>query len=379
MKIIIAPDSFKESMSALEAASAIESGFKRVFPKANFIKIPMADGGEGTVKSLVDATDGKIVKKTVTGPLGKSVEAFYGLTGDGKTAIIEMAAASGLHLISKEDRTPLYTTTKGTGELILAAVNHGIKHIIIGIGGSATNDGGSGMAQALGAKLLDSNGKQIGLGGAELRKLRSIDVTDLDPRLSETHVEIACDVDNPLIGEQGAAAVFGPQKGATPEMVSTLDENLAHYANLLKRDLGKDIANIPGAGAAGGLGAGLLAFLDGNLRRGVDIVIDTVQLENAIKDAAFVITGEGKIDSQTAYGKTPMGVAQVAKKYGVPVIGITGMVDSHSVGEVTDNHGINAVFSIVPGPVSLDESMENAVKYTETLAENIARLIQLRI
>lgn len=373
MKIIIAPDSFKESMSALEAASAIEAGFKKSIPKADYIKIPMADGGEGTVQSLVDATGGRILKELVTGPLGESVEAFYGITGDGKTAVIEMAAASGLHLIQKEERNPLYTTTRGTGELILAALHDDVEQIIIGIGGSATTDGGAGMAQALGAKLLDSSGTQIGYGGIALEKLHSIDLKRLDKRLLDVEINIACDVDNPLTGEHGAAAVFGPQKGATPKIVAVLDENLSHYGEVVKKELGKDISTIPGAGAAGGLGAGLIAFLDGDLRRGVDVVIETVQLELAMENASLVITGEGKIDNQTAYGKTPLGVAKVAKKFGVPVIGIAGMVDYC----VEDNHGLDAVFSIVPGPISSSEAMERAEKYTEALAKNIAELIQI--
>jgi len=374
MKIIIAPDSFKESMSALEAASAIEAGFKKSIPEADYIKIPMADGGEGTVQSLVDATGGEILKELVTGPLGESVEAFYGITGDGKTAVIEMAAASGLHLIQKEKRNPLYTTTRGTGELILAALHYDVEQIIIGIGGSATTDGGAGMAQALGAKLLDSSGTQIGYGGIALEKLHSIDLKNLDERLSDVEINIACDVDNPLIGEHGAANVFGPQKGATPEMIAVLDENLSHYGEVVKKELGKDISTIPGAGAAGGLGAGLIAFLDGDLRRGVDVVIEAMQLELAMENASLVITGEGKIDNQTAYGKTPMGVAEVAKKCGVPVIGIAGMVDYC----VEENHGLDSVFSIVPGPISSSEAMNEAKKYTEALAKNIAQLIQIK-
>lgn len=375
MKIVIAPDSFKESMTALEAAEAIETGFRKVLPDAEYIKIPMADGGEGTVQSLVDATNGKIINEKVTGPDGEPVEAFYGITGDGKTAVIEMAAASGLHLIPQRQRNPLKTTTKGTGELILAALNRGVHHMIIGLGGSATNDGGAGMAQALGAKLLDMNGKQIGYGGGELKNLNTIDISALDPRLSDMTIEVACDVDNPLIGERGAAAVFGPQKGATQEMIKVLDENLAHYASILKRDLKKDIAHLAGAGAAGGLGAGLVAFLGGELKRGVDIVIDAVQLEKNMKGASLVITGEGKIDVQTIYGKTPIGVARTAKKFEVPVIGIGGMIGEQS--EVVYDHGIDALFSIVPGAITLEDSMAKAKNHTEKLAENIARMIRL--
>lgn len=375
MKIVIAPDSFKESMTALEAAEAIEAGFKKVWPEATYFKVPMADGGEGTVQSLVDATDGKIIKQTVTGPAGMPVEAFYGVTGDGKTAMIEMAAASGLHLIKKEFRNPLHTTTKGTGELILAALNQGIDHMIIGIGGSATNDGGTGMAQALGAKLLDANGEQIGYGGEALSQLKTIDIANLDPRLADVTVDVACDVDNPLTGERGASAVFGPQKGATVEMVTRLDQNLAHYGSVLKNELGQDVMHIPGAGAAGGLGAGFVAFLNGRLKRGVDIVTESVDLEKYIREASLVITGEGKIDVQTIYGKTPIGVANISEKYGIPVIGIAGVIGPE--GEAVYNHGIDAMFSIVPGAVSLEDALSQATTYTEKLSENIARTLAM--
>lgn len=313
MKIVIAPDSFKESLTALEVANAIEKGFQEIYPDATYIKIPMADGGEGTVQSLVDATDGQIIKKQVIGPLGHPVEAFFGVLGNGKTAVIEMAAASGLHLVPQADRNPLITTTWGTGELILAALDYKVEHIIIGIGGSATNDGGAGMAQALGAKLLDDKGEQIGYGGGSLNQLVSIDLSALDPRLQQVKIEVACDVNNPLVGPTGAAAIYGPQKGATPEMVNLLDRNLTHYAEIIKKDLSKDVIDIPGAGAAGGLGAGLLAFLSAELKRGVDIVIAATQLEKHMNKADLVITGEGKIDNQTIHGKTPIGVAKTAK------------------------------------------------------------------
>ncbi|SDR01169.1 glycerate kinase [Virgibacillus salinus] len=375
MKIVIAPDSFKESMSALAAANAIENGFKKIIPEATYVKVPMADGGEGTVQSLVVTTNGKIISETVTGPAGYPVEAFYGITGDGKTAVIEMAAASGLHLVQYENRNPLTATTKGTGELILAALNLGVKHLIIGLGGSATNDGGAGMAQALGASLLDSNGVPIDFGGGELNKIHSIDTTNLDPRLQQVQVDVACDVDNPLIGDHGASAVFGQQKGATDKMIATLDQNLTHYAQMLQRDLDKDVETIPGSGAAGGLGAGLLAFLEADLKRGIDIVIDAVDLEEHMEHATLVITGEGKIDKQTIYGKTPIGVAKIAKKQHIPVIGLAG-----SLGEdyqVVHDHGIDALYSIVPSAVSLETALTNAEQFTEQLAENIARTIKV--
>ncbi|MBI0393027.1 glycerate kinase [Thermoactinomyces sp. CICC 24226] len=376
MKIVIAPDSFKESMSAMEAACAIEKGFQKVMPDAEYVKVPMADGGEGTVRSMVDATGGEIRKETVTGPLGTEVEAFYGITGDRKMAVIEMAAASGIHLVPKEKRNPLVTTTKGTGELIRAALDQGVKRIVIGIGGSATNDGGAGMAQALGAKLLDKDGNPLGFGGGELSKLDSIDLSQLDPRLKEVHIEVACDVDHPLTGERGASAVFGPQKGATPEMVAILDANLARYAQVVKETLGIDVDPIPGAGAAGGLGAGLVAFLGASLKRGVDVVAEAVQLDKHMVQASLVITGEGKIDGQTIHGKTPVGVAKRAKKYGIPVIGIAGMLGENC--DAVYRHGIDSLFSIVPGTVSLETALLNGEKYTEQLAGNLARLIRLK-
>ncbi|MCP1187932.1 glycerate kinase [Priestia flexa] len=370
MKIVIAPDSFKESLSALEVAEAVEKGFKQVLPQANYVKVPMADGGEGTVQSLVDATDGEIISKTVTGPLGEPVEAFFGILGTKRTAVIEMAAASGLHLVPPAKRNPLMTTTKGTGELISAALDYGVNHIIIGIGGSATNDGGAGMAKALGAQLLDAEGNEILDGGGALGNLAFINLSTLDSRLQHVKIEVACDVDNPLTGERGASAIFGPQKGATPEMVALLDRNLQHYAAVLERDLGQKIDDVPGAGAAGGLGAGLLAFLQAELKRGVDIVIEATNLLEAVRDADVVITGEGKIDGQTIYGKTPIGVAKTAKKHGIPVIGIAGNIgaDSHVVYE----HGIDALFSIVPGVTTLENAFANASDYVEKTAMNVA-------
>lgn len=377
MKIVIAPDSFKESLTALHVCEAVEKGIKAHFPDVEISKVPMADGGEGTVQSLVDATGGDIIQARVTGPLGKEVEAFYGILGDGNTAVIEMAAASGLHHVPVDKRNPLITTTRGTGELILKALDHKVKHIIIGIGGSATNDGGTGMAKALGAKLLDANGAEIKEGGGSLDQLASIDLTNLDSRLAEVKVEVACDVDNPLTGETGASAVFGPQKGATPDMVKQLDRNLAHYAAIVGKEMGIHIQSIPGAGAAGGLGGGLLAFLSAELKPGVDIVIKATQLESYIKNADLVITGEGRIDGQTIYGKTPIGVAKTAKKHSVPVIAIAGSIGAGS--EAVYEHGISALFSVVSGAVSLQEALEKADENIERTAKNVASVIRLGI
>jgi len=376
MKIVLAPDSFKESLSALQVAESIERGFKQVLPNAEYVKVPMADGGEGTVQSLVDATGGRIIKKTVTGPLGEAAEAFFGILGNEKTAVIEMAAASGLHLVPATKRNPLLTTTRGTGELIAAALDYNVNHIIIGIGGSATNDGGAGMARALGARFLNSDGLEIGEGGGALSDLAAIDLSRLDSRLADVKIEVACDVDNPLIGPKGASAIYGPQKGATPVIVNQLDENLAHYAAIIEKDLGVKIADVPGAGAAGGLGGGLLAFMQAELSRGVDIVLEAAKLSDIIAGADLVITGEGKIDGQTIFGKTPIGVAKTAKKHGVPVIGIAGNVASDS--DVVHEYGIDAIFSIVPGAVSLQEAFLHADEFVERTARNIAAVWQLK-
>ncbi|MCD9466357.1 glycerate kinase [Photobacterium iliopiscarium] len=372
MKIIIAPDSYKESLTAMEVATAIEAGFRQVMPTAEYIKLPMADGGEGTVQSLVDASNGTIIEHQVTGPLGEQVPAFFGLMGDGKTAVIEMAAASGLHLVSPDLRNPMLTTSYGTGELILAALDHGVDHIIVGIGGSATNDGGIGMAQALGVQLLDNKGQALGFGGQALAQLASINITTVDPRLAHIKLEVACDVDNPLCGKKGASHIFGPQKGATPAMVAELDQHLAHYAAIIKRDLAIDVKDMAGAGAAGGMGAALLGLFNAQLRSGIEIVIDAVHLGDIIKDADLVITGEGRIDSQTIHGKTPIGVARTAKKYHKPVIGIAGCL-SQDCGVVYD-HGIDAVFSVVPAAMSLEHAFNNAAVNVELTARNIAAI-----
>ena len=372
MKIIIAPDSYKESLTAMEVATAIKAGFCQVMPDAEYIKLPMADGGEGTVQSLIDASNGTIIHHSVTGPLGEQVPAFFGLMGDDKTAVIEMAAASGLHLVSPNLRNPMLTTSYGTGELILAALDHGVDHIIVGIGGSATNDGGIGMAQALGVQLLDNKGQALGFGGQALAQLASIDITTVDPRLAHIKLEVACDVDNPLCGKKGASHIFGPQKGATPAMVAELDQHLAHYAAIIKRDLAIDVKDMAGAGAAGGMGAALLGLFNAQLRSGIEIVIDAVHLGDIIKDADLVITGEGRIDSQTIHGKTPIGVARTAKKYHKPVIGIAGCL-SQDYGVVYD-HGIDAVFSVVPAAMSLEHAFNNAAVNVELTARNIAAI-----
>jgi len=375
MKIVIAPDSYKESLSALEVAQAVEAGFRQVFPDADYVLVPVADGGEGTVDAMVAATGGRKETVTVSGPLGEPVEAFYGLTGDGDTAVIEMAAASGLALVPPDRRNPLLTSSRGTGELIRAALDAGARRFILGIGGSATNDGGAGMVQALGARLLDLEGRELDGSGGDLARLERIDVSGLDPRLAECRIEVACDVDNPLTGARGASAVFGPQKGATPEMVQALDANLARLARIVGRDLGVAVDTVPGAGAAGGMGAAMLAFFGATLKPGIEIVTAAVDLDTHVRDADLVITGEGRIDFQTVHGKTPIGVARVAKRHGKPVIGIAGSLGAE-VG-VVHAHGIDAVFSVLGKPCTLDEALRDAAANVELTARNVAAVLRI--
>lgn len=375
MKIVIAPDSYKESLSALEVASAIERGFREIYPDADYHKLPVADGGEGTVEAMVAATQGRVVEVEVTGPLGDTVQGFYGLSGDEQSAFIEMAAASGLELVPGDKRCPLTTTSWGTGELIRHALDAGVKHIIIGLGGSATNDGGAGMAQALGVKLLTADNQAIAPGGAGLETLERIDISELDARLAECRIEVACDVTNPLTGEEGASAVFGPQKGATPEMISRLDAALEHYAQCVKRCLDIDVLALEGGGAAGGMGAALYAFCGAELRPGIEIVTDALHLDNLVADADLVITGEGRIDSQTIHGKVPVGVARVAKRYNVPVIAIGGSL-TPDVG-VVHEHGLDAVFSVLYRICTLEDALRDAEDNLFMAARNIAAVLRM--
>lgn len=375
MKIVIASDSWKESLSAREVATAIEQGFREIYPDADYVKIPVADGGEGTVAAMVEATEGHIVRIAVTGPLGEQVDGFYGLSGDKQSAFIEMAAASGLALVPQAKRNPLKTTSWGTGELIRHALNAGVKHIIIGIGGSATNDGGAGMVQALGGKLLNGDREQIGPGGGELESLQSIDICELDSRLKGCRIEVACDVTNLLTGKKGATAVFGPQKGATPEMISRLDGALARYAKIIERDIDISVLELSGGGAAGGMGAALYAFCGAELRQGIDIVIEASGLAKQLVDADLVITGEGRIDSQTIHGKVPVGVAKVAKRFNKPVIGIAGSLTA-DVGVVHD-HGLDAVFSVIYTVCTLEEALRNARDNVRMTARNVAAALKV--
>jgi len=375
MKIIIAPDSFKGSVSAIMAAAAMTEGLQKVFPDAELIKIPLADGGEGTVAALVTATGGSVRRERVTGPLGEPVTAEWGILGDGCTAVIEMAAASGLTLVPPERRDPRITTTYGTGELIKAALDAGFRRLIIGLGGSATNDGGAGMARALGVKFFDALDREIPEGGAALANLARVDCSGLDPRLASVEIIVACDVVNPLCGPTGAAAVFGPQKGATPAMVAELDAALAKYAAIAGAATGKNVADCPGAGAAGGLGAGLMLFTEAKFQPGIAVVLAATDFANKVVTADLVITGEGRTDYQTAYGKAPVGVAQVAKQYGVPVVCLSGSLDSTAA--AVYQQGIDALMSIVPEPLTLAECVEQGPDLIRAAAERLARLLKV--
>ncbi|KHD84889.1 glycerate kinase [Heyndrickxia ginsengihumi] len=371
MKIVIAPDSFKGSMSSIEAANSIEKGILQAFPQAETILLPVGDGGEGTLETLVTATGGKTISVYVTGPLGGTIEAEYGILGDGETCVIEMAKASGLVLVPSAQLNPLKATTYGTGELIKKALDDGYKSFILALGGSATNDGGAGMLQALGLKILDENGEEIGFGGEQLRRVASIDLSSFDSRISQCTFLIASDVQNPFIGPDGASSVFGPQKGASPEDVAFLDHCLYNFAEVIEKETGVHLHDLPGAGAAGGIGGAFQAFFPSEMRRGIDVVIEYTKLNELVEGADLVITGEGKVDFQTASGKTPMGVAQTALKKNVPTIIIAGSVGKGV--ETLYQHGIVSVHSIINRPMELKECMHNAKELTEFAAEQVVR------
>ena len=375
MKIVIAPDSYKGSIYASDAARAMEDGVRRVLPDAEVVLVPVADGGDGTLETLVETSGGRIITSDVTGPLGETVSAQWGAMGDGVTAVAEMARTSGLALVRLEDRDPLNATTYGLGEVILEALEAGYRRFILGIGGSATNDAGAGMAQALGVRLLDADGAELPPGGAALASLARIDTSGLDPRAVEAEFDVACDVNNPLTGPEGASAVYGPQKGATPEMIEQLDAALANFAGVVKRDLGADVNDVPGSGAAGGLGGGIMAFLGGRLRPGVDIVLDTVDLASRLDGADLIITGEGCMDFQTVYNKAPIGVAKLAGERNIPVIGVSG-----SLGDgFTDvhEHGIAAAVAITHAPMTLDEATDRVAELIASATEQAFRLVQI--
>lgn len=371
MKFVIAPDSFKGSMTAVEAAFAIEKGIKAVLPHAETIRVPVADGGEGTMDSLVSATQGRKVDVTVTGPLGNPVQAEYGWLGDEATCVIEMASASGLCLVARERLNPFLTTTYGTGEIIKKALDEGCRRFILAVGGSATNDGGIGMLQALGMKLLNSSGEEVGYGGGKAGEIVRIDESGWDKRVAESSFIIASDVQNPLIGPNGATHVFGQQKGATPDMIEILEQNLQHWADLVFDAKGIRLHDCAGAGAGGGIGGAFLGFFPVVQRRGIDVVIEYTGLVHALKGATAVFTGEGQIDFQTASGKTPMGVAQEAQSLGIPTFVLAG-----SIGKGIEDlyaYGISSIHSIVNGPMTLQEAMERGPELLAQRAEQVVR------
>lgn len=377
MNIVVAIDSLKGSLSSLEAGAAVSEGIHRAMKDANVVVRPLADGGEGTVEALALGMNGRIEKVMVTGPLGAKVEAAYGIVDAAKTAIIEMSAAAGITLLDEKERNPLDTTTFGVGELICDAIAKGCRNFIVGIGGSATNDGGIGMLNALGYEFLDADGRQVPFGAKGLALLEKISDEHVIPVLKECHFKVACDVTNTLCGEQGCSAVFGPQKGATPDMIAQMDEWLAHYAKLTGEKYPKADMNQTGTGAAGGLGFAFLSYTDAVLEPGVKIILDETRLENYIKNADIVVTGEGRLDSQTVMGKAPIGVAAIAKKYGKPVIAFSGCVTDDAV--LSNEHGIDAFFPILRTVTTLDEAMnsENAGKNMILTAEQVFRLIKL--
>lgn len=373
MKIVVAPDSYKGSISAPQLCSAIREGIYRVIPHALVVELPLADGGEGTMENLIYATNGKRVGVKVTDPIGRSIHACYGVLGDDKTVLIEMAQASGLSLVDHDDRNPLVTTSYGTGELIHHALHAGYRQFIIGLGGSATNDGGVGMLTALGMKFYDQQGQILDVGANSLQKLSYFDESALDPYIKESTFVIASDVTNPLCGPMGASAIFGPQKGATHEMIPLLDQALNWYAEVIRKQKNIDILNIPGAGAAGGMGAGLMAFLNARTRSGIEIVMETIGFKEQIMNADLVIAGEGKLDQQTLSGKVIAGVSEIAKQQNIPVYALCGTVELN--GNQMDELGIVAGLSIVHGPCSLGEAMENTSSWATDRTEQLMRLI----
>lgn len=372
MKVVIAPDSYKGSLTAMEVANSIEEGIIKYNKNIEVVKVPMADGGEGTVQALVDATGGKIINLKVCDPLLREIDSFYGILGDGKTAIIEMAAASGLNLLHKNELNPLITSTYGTGQILNDAIEKGCRKIIVGLGGSATNDGGAGMLRALGIRFLNKEGRDIPEGGGVLKNLYKIDKKNFNTEILKCEIIVACDVDNTLCGINGATNVFGPQKGASEDDIRILDEGLSEYSKIIKREFGVDVLNVSGSGAAGGTGAAFLV-IGAKLESGVDIVIRETNLVEALKDSDIVFTGEGRIDFQTKFGKAPYGVAKEAEKIGLPVIAICG-----EIGEGYDelyNHGFTSIFSIVNKPMTLEDSIKDSKKLINDVSERVIRLI----
>ena len=374
-RILIAPDKFKDCMSARDVAQHLSKGIRKVISEVEIRILPMADGGEGTVEALVEATSGEIRRVRVHDPLMRMRDAFYGILGDGSTAVIEMAAASGIEMLKEGEKDPSATTTYGTGELIRHALDEGVTKVIIGIGGSATNDGGIGMAAALGARFLDKDGKEAGKSGKDLKDIERIDLGGLHERVKEVRFEVACDVDNPFYGSEGAALIYAVQKGADEKMARELDEGLEHLAELVQQQLNKDISDLPGAGAAGGLGGGLAAFLNAQLRPGMEIIREVTGLEEAVQWSDLVITGEGKTDRQTRYGKTPAGVTKTAVKYGRPVVLVSGALEEGY--EELYKIGVDVILPLPEKPVSLEQALENAGTYLENAGERLMRMLLL--
>ena len=374
-KILLSPQEFKESLSGYEVASAMKEGILRVDPLVNIEISPVADGGDGTLKTMVDVTNGNIVEETVENPLGDQIQAEWGKLGTSQTAVIEMARASGLALLKENEKSALKTTTYGTGQLFKSALDQGIKKFILAIGGSATNDGGAGFATAIGARLLDKNNNAIYPSGENLSLIDKIDLSNLDQRIKDIEVQVACDVNNPLCGETGASAIFGPQKGASNNDIDILDRNLLHWSELIRNQMGKDVKDIPGAGAAGGLGAGLMAFVNAELALGADIVLNTLDYDKKLKDIDLVIVGEGQTDKSTQYNKSPVAVSTRAKKLGIPVICISGSL-GEGYKECT-NQGIDSFFSIVNKPMELEFALNNAYDLISSSTEEIYKTLIL--
>ncbi len=376
MKIIVAPNAFKGSLSAKEAARVMATAVEEVVPEAEIVEIPFSDGGDGLLEVLSDIFGGEIVEVEVRDPLWRRISSELCVVEEKRLSAIEMAKASGLALLKDSERDPTKTTTYGTGELIRYGLDRGAKKLVIGIGGSATNDGGIGMAAALGVRFLDKDGKELEPIGGNLIHIRDIDMSGLDPRIGNTEIEVVCDVDNPLLGENGAARVYGPQKGATPEQVEELERGLENYAKVIKERLGKDVSTLPGAGAAGGMGAGLYAFLGATLKKGIEVMKGLVGLEEKMKGGSLVLTGEGKLDSQLFFGKGPFGVAECAMKYRIPCVAIAGSIEEGL--ENLEKIGIVAAFSICPGPVSLSQAMDNSRRYLTRTTRDVVNFF-LRI
>jgi len=373
MKIVICPDSFKGCLGSLEVAGAIKDGVKEIFPDAQYISLPMADGGEGTVDALLFAIGGKKYKADVLDPLGRKVKAEYAVLSDG-TGVLEMASASGLPLLRTNEKNPLITSTYGTGQIILELVKKKVKSILIGVGGSATVDGGTGMAKALGVKFYSKSGENLQEGGGFLGDLEKIDISGINRDALKTKITVLCDVNNPLTGKYGASRIFGPQKGADKKMVNILEKNLKHYAKIIKKQIRKDIEHIPGSGAAGGLAAGLVAFLNAELKEGAHFIAEKIKLEKNIKDSHLIITGEGKIDSQVKYGKAILAVIQISKKYKKPVVAICGQISGDL--KFLHKYGLSAVFPITPGPITLEESIKNSKRFIRNTSAQIAGLVR---